>query len=184
VTTTPEAIALVEDVQQMLSASGIPWNAIAAEIGEHTICHAGKPLIFGGAKIGDYCKIQNLSIIGPGVTLEDGVFIGPGVTFTNDRVPRAINPDGRLKEGADWTCEKTLVKYGASVGAGSTICPGVTIGEWAMVLAGCVVARDVPAYAKVFGSPARVVGWVDETGAPISKEERDALFMRGLRKEQ
>ena len=143
----------------------VAWNAIAAEIGDGTICHAGKPLIFGGAKIGKNCKIQNLSIIGPGVTLEDGVFIGPAVTFTNDFVPRAINTDGTIKNGTDWECEETVVQYGASIGAGVVVCPGVTIGRWAMVCAGAVVVNDVPAYAKMFGNPARQVGWVDKQGS-------------------
>lgn len=144
--------------------SEVAWNAVAAEVGEGTVCHAGKPLIFGGAKIGKNCKIQNLSIIGPGVTLEDGVFIGPGVTFTNDYVPRAINPDGTLKKGTDWECAKTVVKHGASIGAGVVVCPGVTIGQWAMICAGTVLTRDVPAFAKMFGNPARQIGWVDEDG--------------------
>jgi len=145
------------------------WNAVAAEIGEGTVCHAGKPLIFGGAKIGKNCKIQNLSIIGPGVKIEDGVFIGPSVTFTNDFVPRAINPDGTLKAGTDWHCEETVVKHGASIGAGCVICPGITIGEWAMICAGSVIVRDVPAYAKVFGVPGHVIGWVDEEGNDADK---------------
>ena len=168
-TTTAEALQLCDEFSEMLAERGVPWNAVDAVIGEGTVCHAGKPLIFGGARIGRNCKIQNLSLIGPGETLEDGVFIGPGVTFTNDLVPRAIKPDGTLKQGTDWHCEKTLVKYGASIGAGVTICPGVTIGEWAMICAGSVVTHDVPACAKVFGNPARIIGWVDKEGNNADK---------------
>ena len=172
-TTSLNAIELCEEFGKMIADTGIPWNAVAAEIGEGTVCHAGKPMIFGGAKIGRNCKIQNVSIIGPGVTLEDGVFIGPGVIFTNDHVPRAINPDGTIKAGTDWHCEETVVEYGASIGANVTVCPGVTIGRWAIVCAGSVVVHDVPAYAKMFGNPARQVGWVDECGNDITKDERD-----------
>ena len=111
-----------------------------------------------GAVIGRACKISSHSFICDGVTLEDGVFIGHGVMFTNDRVPRALNEDGSLQTDADWELIPTRVCRGASIGSNATILPGVTIGAGALVGAGAVVTRDVPPYAVVAGVPARVVG--------------------------
>jgi len=111
-----------------------------------------------GAVIGRACKISSHSFICDGVTLEDGVFIGHGVMFTNDRVPRALNADGALQTEADWELIPTRVGRGASIGSNATILPGVTIGAGALVGAGAVVTRDVPPYAVVAGVPARVVG--------------------------
>ncbi len=110
-----------------------------------------------GVVIGNNCKIQSHTFICEGVTIEDGCFIGHGVMFTNDRYPRAVNPDGSLQTEADWKMEKTLVKKGASIGSGAVIMPGVTIGEGAMVGGGAVVTKDVPPGATVVGNPARVV---------------------------
>ena len=109
-------------------------------------------------KIGRNVKIQAFVFIPEGVTVEDGVFIGPHVCFTNDKFPRAVNPDGSLMEAGEWEVVPTLVKRGASLGASATILSGVTIGEYAMVGAGAVVTHDVPAHAIVMGVPARVVG--------------------------
>jgi acetyltransferase-like isoleucine patch superfamily enzyme len=112
--------------------------------------------------IGRNVKVQAFVFIAEGVTIEDGVFIGPHACFTNDRYPRAVNPDGSLMTAADWKMMPTLVKEGASIGANATIVCGVTIGEQAMVGAGAVVTRNVPAYAIVAGVPARVIGDVRE----------------------
>jgi acetyltransferase-like isoleucine patch superfamily enzyme len=109
-----------------------------------------------GARIGARCKISSHTFICEGVTLEDEVFVGHGVTFINDRFPRATKADGRLQTEADWKCDTTLVKRGASIGSGATILCGVTIGERATVGAGSVVTRDVPADAVVAGNPARL----------------------------
>lgn len=91
------------------------------------------------------------------MTLEDGVFIGHNVTFINDRRPRATNGDGKLQTEADWTCEKTLVKRGASIGSGATLLCGITVGENALIGAGSVVTKDVPPGAIVAGNPARII---------------------------
>jgi UDP-2-acetamido-3-amino-2,3-dideoxy-glucuronate N-acetyltransferase len=110
-----------------------------------------------GANVGARCKISSHTFICEGVTLEDGVFIGHGVTFVNDRNPRALASDGTLQTDGDWQCQRTLVKRGASIGSGATLLGGVTVGENAMVGAGSVVTRDVPANATVVGNPAKVI---------------------------
>ncbi|KCZ50112.1 MULTISPECIES: acyltransferase [unclassified Hyphomonas] len=117
-----------------------------------------------GAAVGERCKISSHSFVCEGVTIEDEVFVGHGVMFTNDRFPRATNPDGSAQTDADWTLELTRVKRRASVGSNATIVCGVTIGEGALVAAGAVVIRDVPDYAIVAGVPAKVVGDVRENG--------------------
>jgi acetyltransferase-like isoleucine patch superfamily enzyme len=111
-----------------------------------------------GATVGARCKISSHTFICEGVVIEDGVFVGHGVMFTNDRFPRAVNPDGSLQTEADWSVEPTLVKRGASIGSNATIICGVTIGEGALVGAGAVVNKDVPDYSIVAGVPARVIG--------------------------
>lgn len=110
------------------------------------------------ASIGARCKISSHSFICEGVTIEDEVFVGHGVKFTNDRFPRAANADGSLQTEADWSVEPTRVKRGASIGTNATILCGITIGKGALVGAGAVVTKDVPDYAIVAGVPARVIG--------------------------
>ncbi len=111
------------------------------------------------ASIGNNCKISSHSFICEGVTIEDDVFIGHGVTFINDLFPRAT-ADGRLQTEEDWTVEPTFVRRGASIGSGATILGKITIGENAIVGAGSVVTRDVPANAVVAGNPARVLRYL------------------------
>ena len=113
------------------------------------------------AKIGKNCKIQAFAFIPEGVTIEDNVFIGPHVCFTNDKYPKATNSDGSLQKETDWELLSTVVKKGASIGANATILP-VIIGENAIVGAGAVVTKDVPANAIVAGNPARFLRWMDE----------------------
>jgi acetyltransferase-like isoleucine patch superfamily enzyme len=110
-----------------------------------------------GAKIGDNCKISSHTFICEGVTIESGVFVGHSVTFINDRFPRATNAAGQLQTEADWHCEPTLVKRGASIGSGATLLGGITIGEYAIVGAGSVVTKDVPPNTIVAGNPARIL---------------------------
>lgn len=148
------------------------------QIGEN--CILGKGVyVDAGVHIGSNVKIQNYVSVFHGVTLEDGVFIGPHVCFTNDMRPRAINPDGSLKAADDWELTTTLVKYGAALGANATIRCGVTIGEWAMVGSGSVVTRDVPNYGLVVGNPARLIGYVCPCGQKLTLEEThpgDAVY--------
>jgi len=110
-----------------------------------------------GARVGKRCKVSSHTFICEGVTLEDEVFVGHGVTFINDRFPRATNAQGELKTEAEWECTPTLVKRGAAIGSGATILCGVTIGEGATVGAGSVVTHDVPDGAVVAGNPARLL---------------------------
>ena len=112
-----------------------------------------------GASIGRRCKISSHTFICEGVTLEDEVFVGHGVTFTNDMYPRATNPGGGLQTEADWQCITTRVKRGASIGSGATLLCGITVGEGAVIGAGSVVTKDVPAGAIVAGNPARFIRW-------------------------
>lgn len=110
-----------------------------------------------GVKIGKNCKISSHSFLCDGVTLEDNVFIGHGVMFTNDKYPRATTTDGVMKTERDWQCQKTVVKQGAAIGSGAIILPGVTIGVNAMVGAGAVVTKNVAANTVVAGVPAKVL---------------------------
>jgi UDP-2-acetamido-3-amino-2,3-dideoxy-glucuronate N-acetyltransferase len=109
-----------------------------------------------GAKIGRRCKISSHTFICEGVTIEDEVFIGHGVMFTNDLLPRATAAGGQLQTEADWKCVPTVVKRGASIGSNATLLCGITIGEGAVIGAGSVVTKDVPAHAVVAGNPARI----------------------------
>ena len=115
-----------------------------------------------GSKIGNRCKVSSHTFICEGVTLEDDVFIGHNVTFINDRYPRATNGAGQLQTKSDWSCIETLVKRGASIGSGATLLCGITVGENALIGAGSVVTKNVPAGAVVAGNPARIV----KTSAP------------------
>ena len=131
-------------------------NLYGCEIGDETKIGTFVE-IQKGAKIGSRCKISSHTFICEGVTIEPEVFVGHGVTFINDRVPRATSAGGKLQTEADWSCQRTLVKHGASIGSGVTLLGGITIGENAVIGAGSVVTRDVPANATVAGNPARIL---------------------------
>jgi acetyltransferase-like isoleucine patch superfamily enzyme len=131
-------------------------NLYGCEVGDETKIGAFVE-IQKNAIVGRRCKISSHTFICEGVTIEDHVFIGHGVVFINDPFPRATTAAGELQAASDWKVEKTLVKKGASVGSGATILSNVTIGEHAIVGAGSVVTRDVPANAIVAGNPARVL---------------------------
>lgn len=116
------------------------------------------------ATVGRRCKISSHTFICEGVTIEDEVFVGHGVTFVNDTYPRATSAEGALQTESDWNVEKTLVRAGASIGSGATILANVEIGERAIVGAGSVVSRDVPPRAIVAGNPAKVLRYIEASG--------------------
>jgi UDP-2-acetamido-3-amino-2,3-dideoxy-glucuronate N-acetyltransferase len=141
-------------------------------------CILGKGVyVDTGVTIGENVKIQNYVSIYHGVVIEDGVFCGPHCVFTNDKAPRAVNPDGSLKKDDDWMVSTTLVRQGASIGAGATIVCGVTIGRWAMIGAGAVVTRDVPDYGLAWGNPARLRGFVCRCGGRLKKQQAEDTWV-------
>jgi UDP-2-acetamido-3-amino-2,3-dideoxy-glucuronate N-acetyltransferase len=131
-------------------------NLYGCQVGDNTKIGAFVE-VQKNASIGKNCKISSHTFVCEGVTIEDNVFVGHGVIFINDSYPRATSPNGELQTEKDWTVEPTLVRKGASIGSGATILANVTIGEHALVGAGSVVTRDVPAFAVVAGNPARVL---------------------------
>jgi UDP-2-acetamido-3-amino-2,3-dideoxy-glucuronate N-acetyltransferase len=146
------------------------WHQAQVREGARVGCRAivGKGVYVDvGVVVGDDCKLQNYVCTFAGVTLEAGVFVGPHGTFTNDLLPRAINADGSRRGGDDWTIEKTLVRKGATICANSTILCGIEIGAWAMVAAGSVVTKSVPAHGLVRGNPARLRGFVGQGGEKL-----------------
>lgn len=146
-------------------------NLYGCEIGAETKIGAFVE-IQKNAKVGRHCKVSSHTFICEGVTIEDDVFIGHSVTFTNDSYPRSTNGTGGLQTQADWKVEFTLVRKGASIGSGATILPGLEIGENAMVGAGSVVTRDVPANAIVAGNPAKVLRY---TGSTEKEEKKQSI---------
>lgn len=138
-------------------------------IGDHTFIETG-------AVVGNYVTIKNGNMIWEGVTLEDGVFVGPHVFFTNDLYPRSPRlPQAKKRyENRDWL-ETTLIRTGASLGAGAVILAGNRVGQFAMVAAGAVVTRDVPPYTIVAGNPARAKGWVCQCGMRLEFVDRKAV---------
>ena len=152
--------ALIGDGTSIWNYAQVRENA---RIGEACILSKGV-YVDAGVYIGNRCKLQNNVSVYHGVVIEDGVFVGPHVCFTNDLQPRAINPDGSLKGVEDWVVAETRVQVGAAIGANSTIRCGINIGRWAMIGAGSVVTRDVPDYGLVFGNPARLRGYVCPCG--------------------
>jgi len=145
-----------------------------AQIGKN--CIIGRGAYIGtGVIMGDGCKVQNYALVYEPAVLEEGVFVGPSVVFTNDHFPRAINVDGTPKSAHDWEPVGVTVRRGASIGARAVCVAPVTIGTWATVAAGAVVVKDVPNYALMVGVPARRVGWVGEAGVPL-EPQGDGVF--------
>ncbi len=146
------------------------WNYAqvreGAEIGSDCIIGTAA-YIDAGVVVGDRCKIQNQVCVYHGFTVEDGVFLGPGVLLLNDKLPRAVNRDGSIKGAGDWTVSRGRVREGASVGGGTVVLPGVTVGRFAMVGAGAVVTKDVPDHGLVYGNPARLAGYACFCGAKL-----------------
>jgi acetyltransferase-like isoleucine patch superfamily enzyme len=137
-------------------------NLYGCEIGDETKIGAFVE-IQKNASIGKRCKISSHSFICEGVIIEDNVFIGHGVTFINDSYPRATTLEGNLQDEADWKVERTVIKKGASIGSGATILANTSIGENAIVGAGSVVTRDVPANSIVVGNPAKVLRYIEQS---------------------
>ncbi len=154
------------------------WNYCqvreGVRIGEQ--CILGKNVYVDfGVPIGNRVKIQNNCSVYHGATLEDGVFLGPHVVLTNDLYPRAINPDGTLKGNDDWEVGPIRICYGAALGAGAIVLPGVTVGRFALVGTGAVVTRDVPPHGLVVGTPARLIGYVCACGRRLAPHEGGGL---------
>jgi len=134
-------------------------------------CTIGRGAYIGPEVVlGDACKVQNYALVYEPARLGPGVFIGPAVVLTNDEFPRAVNPDGSPKSAEDWTCVGVTVDEGAAIGARSVIVAPVRIGAWALIAAGAVVVKDVPAHALMVGVPARRGGWVGRAGKPLARE--------------
>ena len=140
-----------------------------AHLGANCIVGKGAYIDFG-VQIGENCKLQNGAYVYHGSILEDGVFLGPGVMLLNDKVPRAINTDGSLRTDDEWAVSAVFVGYGAAVGGGSVLTPGITVGRWALVGSGAVVTRNIPDYGIAYGNPARLVGYI----SPLSGERLDS----------
>ncbi|HXW93005.1 MAG TPA: acyltransferase [Terriglobales bacterium] len=134
-------------------------NLYGCEVGDETKIGAFVE-IQKNASVGKRCKISSHTFICEGVTIEDNVFIGHGVTFINDSYPRATSAEGTLQTEADWKVERTLIKKGASIGSGSTILSNTTVGENAIVGAGSVVTKDIPSNCIAAGNPAKVLRYI------------------------
>lgn len=159
------------DEGALIDPSAFVWGLAqiraGASIGAECVIGRGA-YVGSGVQVGSRTKIQNYALVYESALIEEGVFIGPGAILTNDRVPRAIRPDGILKGASDWEPAGVTVRRGASIGAGAVCVAPVEIGSWAIVGAGAVVAENVAAYALVVGSPARRIAWVGPAGERLT----------------
>ncbi|MGM7669980.1 acyltransferase [Microbacterium sp. A93] len=158
--------------QASIGAGSKIWHL--AQVREQAVlgrnCIVGRGAYIGtGVTVGDNCKIQNHALVYEPAQLGDGVFIGPAVVLTNDTYPRAINADGTQKSASDWEAVGVVIERGASIGARAVCVAPLTIGAWALVAAGSVVTRDVPAHALMAGVPARRIGWVGTTARRLER---------------
>lgn len=179
-TTGPALIEPTADVDPtaQLGADTRVWHLAQvreqARVGSGCILGRGS-YIGPGVILGRNCKVQNYALIYEPAVLEDGVFVGPAVVFTNDVFPRAINPDSSRKSADDWQPVGVHVGEGASIGARAVCIAPVRVGRWALVAAGAVVTTDVPDHAIVAGVPARRIGWVGRAGVPLRPDEDGRL---------
>ena len=150
-----------------------------SHIGVNCILGKGSYVDFD-VSIGDNCKLQNGVWVYHPAIVEDGVFLGPGVIVTNDKVPRAVNPDMTLKAADDWVPSPVTIRQGAAIGAGAILLPGVTVGKWAMVGSGSVVTRDVPDYGLVVGNPARIIGYVSPAGDRMERVGPNRFYCKAM----
>jgi UDP-2-acetamido-3-amino-2,3-dideoxy-glucuronate N-acetyltransferase len=168
-----EASAIVEPGAELSDGVRIWHHAqvrTGAKLGANVI--VGKGAYIGtGVEIGANSKVQNSALIYEPARLGQGVFVGPGAIFTNDRNPRAINSDLSQKSASDWNAVGVVVDDGASIGAGAICVAPVHIGKWAMVAAGAVVTSDLPAFALAAGVPAQQIGWVGTRGVKLQKSD-------------
>ncbi len=153
-----------------------------AKIGKDCVIGGGA-FIDTGVTVADRVKIENYAMVFAPAQLDRGAFIGPGACLTNDTRPRAITPEGDLKEAADWQPEGVIVGEGASVGAMAVVLPGVRLGAWSLVGAGSTVTRNVPDHGLAFGNPARVAGWVCRCGRRLEDSLRCSCGRRYERTE-
>ena len=143
-----------------------------AKIGKNVIIGRGA-YIGTGVIVADNCKIQNYALLYEPAILDQGVFVGPSVVFTNDRYPRAVTPNLKLKKSSDWEPVGVFVKEGASIGARSVCVAPVTIGRWAMIAAGSVVTKNVVDFALMVGVPAKRAGWVGRVGHKLVQDDNE-----------
>ena len=168
-------LALVEEDVQIGTGTKV-WAFAhlrrGARVGSDCIIGSGATVDLG-VVLGDRCKVQNSALLYSGLRVGDGVFIGPAAVFTNDRLPRAVTPDGALRTAAQWEHGATVVEDGASVGAGATVVTGTRIGAWAMVGAGAMVSRGMSRRTRwSSGCPPRRQGWVCACGARVDAPGR------------
>lgn len=175
------APSAVIEADTVIGTGTVVWDLTQVRTGARigAECVIGRNVfIDAGVVVGNRCKVQNNALLYAPAVLGDGVFIGPAVILTNDRQPRAVDPDGERLVAGGWSPSPVTIGDGAAVGAGAVVVAGVSIFDWALVGAGAVVTADVPAHALVVGNPARRIAWVGRTGARLVRVDReDSAFV-------